>query len=61
MCESVYYSRAVLSDVDSAAYLLHQDEMLARFVVNSHVKHHPNKATDEEDMEEVSCPLRFPA
>ena len=24
-----------------------QDEMLARFVVNSHVKHHPNFEADE--------------
>ena len=31
--------------------------MLARFVVNSHVKHHPNavnsEENDDEDMEEV--------
>ena len=25
--------------------------MLARFVVNSHVKHHPNNLTDPEDEE----------
>ncbi|RMX61533.1 hypothetical protein pdam_00013734 [Pocillopora damicornis] len=35
-----------------------QDEMLARFVVNSHVKHHPNavnsEENDDEDTEEIS-------
>ena len=29
-----------------------QDEMLARFVVNSHVKHHPNFETDENSEKE---------
>ena len=35
--------------------------MLARFVVNSHVKHHPNAASNEEnedeDSEQVWCKL----
>lgn len=26
-----------------------QDEMLARFVVNSHVKHHPNAVNNKDD------------
>ena len=29
-----------------------QDEMLARFVVNSHVKHHPNFEADENSEKE---------
>ena len=29
-----------------------QDEMLARFVVNSHVKHHPNAASNNEENED---------
>lgn len=31
-----------------------QDEMLARFVVNSHVKHHPNGLDDENADDMVS-------
>ncbi|CAB3988376.1 DNA replication licensing factor MCM2, partial [Paramuricea clavata] len=29
-----------------------QDELLAKFVVNSHVKHHPNKKNEEKDEDE---------
>ncbi|XP_020600404.1 DNA replication licensing factor mcm2-like [Orbicella faveolata] len=29
-----------------------QDEMLARFVVNSHVKHHPNAVNNKDDDDE---------
>ena len=29
-----------------------QDEMLARFVVNSHVKHHPNAVNNDENEDE---------
>ena len=40
-----------------------QDEMLARFVVNSHVKHHPNavnsEENDDEDREEVRVDHNF--
>ncbi|XP_031573704.1 DNA replication licensing factor mcm2-like [Actinia tenebrosa] len=38
-----------------------QDELLARFVVNSHVKHHPNKVTDEdEEMQDEENPDLIP-
>ena len=40
-----------------------QDEMLARFVVDSHVKHHPNavnsEENDDEDTEEVRVDHNF--
>ena len=29
-----------------------QDEMLARFVVNSHVKHHPNAVNNDDENED---------
>ena len=33
-------------------YITLQDEMLARFVVNSHVKHHPNAVNNKDDDDE---------
>lgn len=35
--------------VNTLFMIIFQDEMLARFVVNSHVKHHPNNQTEQED------------
>ena len=38
--------------LDNVISLCLQDEMLARFVVNSHVKHHPNAASNSEENED---------
>ena len=38
--------------LDNMILLCLQDEMLARFVVNSHVKHHPNAASNNEENED---------
>ena len=38
--------------LDNVISLCLQDEMLARFVVNSHVKHHPNAASNNEENED---------
>ena len=38
--------------LDNVILLCLQDEMLARFVVNSHVKHHPNAASNNEESED---------
>lgn len=38
--------------LDNVILLRLQDEMLARFVVNSHVKHHPNAASNNEENED---------
>ena len=47
--------------LDNVILLCLQDEMLARFVVNSHVKHHPNAASkneenEDEDEQQVGVP-----
>lgn len=38
--------------LDNGILLCLQDEMLARFVVNSHVKHHPNAASNNKENED---------
>ena len=38
--------------LDNMILLCLQDEMLARFVVNSHVKHHPNAASNNKENED---------
>jgi hypothetical protein len=47
-----------LLDVDYFGLHSFQDELLAKFVVNSHIKHHPNKKLDDEDEDvEMVCDL----
>lgn len=45
----------LLSDVNFTVALL-QDEMLARFVVGSHIKHHPSSKEGGVALEEVVLP-----
>lgn len=57
-CKKISHSDIILNLVITAVYLrlidcaLLQDELLAKFVVNSHVKHHPNKQNEENDEDE---------
>ena len=42
----------LLNKSEFLCYTTLQDEMLARFVVNSHVKHHPNAVNNRDDDDE---------